>query len=56
MALQGIYSIVGGLIRVSRILGHSTLKMLDIYGHSMVSDMEKAMSVLHKVHERLSVD
>ncbi len=36
------------LFVVSQILGHSTLEMLDIYGHSTSSDMEKAMSMLQE--------
>lgn len=38
---------MGGLFRVSKILGHSTLEMLDISGHSTSSHMENAISILH---------
>ena len=34
------------LFHVSKILGHSTLEMLDIYGHSTTQDMEDALSSL----------
>ena len=36
------------LFHVSRILGHSTLEMLDIYGHSTAQDLEDTLSILHK--------